>query len=351
MESPRHRGRSLPAALRHVRIIGRAVLDERRPLLAHIVPMRRCNLSCTYCNEYDDHSAPVPLETMLERVNLLAGLKTAVVTISGGEPLLHPELDAIIRQIHGCGMIATLITNGYKLGPERIKALNAAGLDHLQISIDNLKPDDVSSKSLSVLDRKLVALATHARFSVNINCVVGGGIANPEDALTIAARARELGFQSTMGIIHDHTGHLKPLSGPVLETYQAFERLNRWTLARINRGFQRRLANGQPNDWRCRAGSRYLYVCEQGLVHYCSQQRGNPAIPLGQYTQAHLRQAHLEAKPCAPYCTIACVHQASSFDEWRSPQHPSRGRPLPQFNPGAPGTGAVAATAPRAGAR
>lgn len=329
MELPRHRGRTWSATFRQVRIVARAIADERRPLLAHIVPMRRCNLACTYCNEYDDHSAPVPLETMLERVGQLAALKTAVVTISGGEPLLHPDLDAIIRRIHDTGMVATLITNGYKLGPERIKALNAARLDHLQISIDNLKPDEVSSKSLSVLDRKLVALATHARFSVNINCVVGGGIANPEDALVIAKRARELGFQSTMGIIHDGTGHLKPLSGRVLQTYRAFERLNRWALTRLNRGFQRRLADGQPNAWRCRAGSRYLYVCEQGLVHYCSQQRGNPAIPLGGYTTAHIRQAHVEAKPCAPFCTIACVHQASLFDAWRSPQHPPRGRPLP----------------------
>src|SRR5512134_2826436 len=115
MEAPRHRGRSWPAALRQLRIIARAAVDERRPLLAHIVPMRRCNLACTYCNEYDDHSAPVPLETMLERVGQLAALKTAAVTISGGEPLLHPHLDAIIRQIRDRGMIATLITNGYKL--------------------------------------------------------------------------------------------------------------------------------------------------------------------------------------------------------------------------------------------
>jgi hypothetical protein len=52
-------------------------------------------------------------------------------------------------------MIATLITNGYLLSRDRIRRLNRAGLDHLQISIDNVTPDEVSKKSLKVLDQKL----------------------------------------------------------------------------------------------------------------------------------------------------------------------------------------------------
>jgi MoaA/NifB/PqqE/SkfB family radical SAM enzyme len=88
-------------------------------------------------------------------VDPLIELGTTVSTISGGEPLLHPELDQIIRHIRSRGTIATLITNGYLLSPYRIRLLNRAGLDHLQISIDNAMPDDVSKKSLKVLDRKL----------------------------------------------------------------------------------------------------------------------------------------------------------------------------------------------------
>ena len=59
------------------------------------------------------------------------------MTISGGEPLLHPELDAIIQRIRSNGIIAGLITNGYLLTAARIDALNRAGLEYLQISIDN----------------------------------------------------------------------------------------------------------------------------------------------------------------------------------------------------------------------
>jgi len=65
----------------------------------------------------------------------------------------------------------------------------------MQISIDNVKPDDVSKKSLKVLDKKLQVLAEHAEFHVNINSVVGGGIHNPDDALVVGRRALELVFR------------------------------------------------------------------------------------------------------------------------------------------------------------
>ena len=78
---------------------------------------------------------------------------TAIVTISGGEPLLHPDLDAIIARIRKNGIIAGMITNGYLLAADRIERLNRAGLEYLQISIDNVLPDEVSKKSLKVLDR------------------------------------------------------------------------------------------------------------------------------------------------------------------------------------------------------
>ncbi len=118
-------------------MVVRAFLGTDHPLLAHIIPVRRCNLACKYCNEFDDFSKPVPVETMFRRVDKLAELGTSVVTISGGEPLLHPELDDIIRRIRRHGIIAGLITNGYLLTGDRIERLNRAGLEWLQISIDN----------------------------------------------------------------------------------------------------------------------------------------------------------------------------------------------------------------------
>src|SRR3954463_10527170 len=304
---------------RELRMIGKALANPDHPIMAHIIPMRRCNLSCTYCNEYDDVSKPVPIDTMFERIDKLGSLGTAITTTSGGEPLLHPDLDQVIGRIRKNGAIAGMITNGYLLVEERIKRLNDAGLDHMQISIDNVMPDDVSKKSLKVLDKKLQLLAEYAEFHVNINSVVGGGIKNPNDALIIGQRALELGFTSTIGIIHNGDGQLMPLGEEERRVYHAMKAMEKGSYARIN-GFQDNIAAARPNDWRCRAGSRYLYVCEDGLVHYCSQQRGYPAKPLEQYTTEDVRREYLTEKACAPYCTVSCVHYVSYFDFWRGEQ-------------------------------
>ncbi len=300
----------------------KALASTDHPLLAHLIPIRRCNLSCTYCNEFDTFSKPVPTELMLRRVDKLADLGTSVVTISGGEPLLHPDLDDIVHRMRRRRVVSGLITNGYLLTAERIQRLNRAGLEWLQISIDNVNPDEVSKKSLKVLDRKLQLLAEHAEFHVNLNSVVGGGVSNPQDALTIGKRALELGFSSTVGIIHDGDGQLQPLGEEERRVYHEMKQLERRSFTRVN-SFQDNIALGRPNQWRCRAGARYLYICEDGLVHYCSQQRGYPAVPLETYTISDLRREFSTEKSCAPHCTVSCVHQVSIFDAWRAPQRPA----------------------------
>jgi MoaA/NifB/PqqE/SkfB family radical SAM enzyme len=310
--------RSVHRRLREASMFARAMASKNHPILAQIVPIRRCNLACAYCNEFDAVSAPVPLATMLQRIDHLAALGTTVITISGGEPMLHPDLDEIIRHIRRRGAIATLITNGYLLTPDRIRRLNRAGLDYLQISIDNVVPDETSKKSLKVLDRKLEWLAEHALFAVTVNSVLGSPVRQPEDARTIARRARALGHTTTVGILHDGAGQLRPLAPDHLAIYTDLLEPGQkmFSFAQYDR-FQRNIAQGLPNRWHCRAGGRFLYICEDGLVHYCSQQRGHPAIPLDRYTCEDLVREAAREKPCAPYCTVSCVHQTAMLDAFR----------------------------------
>jgi MoaA/NifB/PqqE/SkfB family radical SAM enzyme len=305
--------------LREARMVLKGLASTKHPVLVHIIPIRRCNLACTYCNEYDDVSKPVPLEEMFRRIDKLGEMGTSIVTISGGEPLLHPDLDLIIARIRKNGIMAGMITNGYLLVKDRIERLNRAGLEYLQISIDNVKPDDVSKKSLKVLDAKLKLLAEHADFQVNINSVLGSGVADSEDALTISHRAVDLGFTSTVGIIHDGDGQMKPLADREQTIFDEIMSLGKASFTRIN-SFQQNIARGRENEWRCRAGSRYLYICEDGLVHYCSQQRGYPGIPIADYSYERRQREFLTKKGCAPRCTVSCVHQVAAMDSWRAPQ-------------------------------
>ena len=170
-----------------------------------------------------------------------------------------------------------------------------------------------------MLDKKLRYLAEHADFHININSVIGGGIKNPEDALTVAKRAVELGFSTTVGVIHDDDGTLKPLTEKEKEIFHAVKKLGNKDHARLN-WFQDTIAEGQPYEWRCRSGSRYLYICEDGKVHWCSQQRGYPGVPLEEYTWEDFKREYKTEKWCAPTCTIQCVHQVGILDNSRDPQ-------------------------------
>src|SRR3954452_15075375 len=230
----RRRLKAAQRRIREIQMILKGAASTDHPILVHLIPIRRCNLSCTYCNEYDDFSKPVPTATINERIDRLADLGTAVITMSGGEPLLHPDLDLILAHVRKRKMIAGMITNGYLLTADRIQKLNRAGLDHLQISIDNVMPDDVSKKSLKVLDKKLQLLSEHADFHVNINSVVGGGIHNPHDALVVGRRARALGFTSTVGIIHDGGGQLQPLTEEERAVFMKMKQLERKNYSRLN---------------------------------------------------------------------------------------------------------------------
>jgi MoaA/NifB/PqqE/SkfB family radical SAM enzyme len=305
--------------MREVRMIAWGLASTNHPVLAHMIPIRRCNLSCDYCNEYDDFSKPVPIAEMYRRIDLLSALGVSIITQSGGEPLLHPELDQIVARVRHHGRLAGMITNGYLLTADRIRQLNRAGLDHLQISIDNVLPDEISKKSLKVLDQKLVLLAEHAEFQVNINSVLGSGVKNPEDAQAVARRALALGFTSTIGVLHDGKGQLEPLKPREQEIFEQVMALGKRSYSRFNR-FQQNIARGLPNQWRCRSGARYLYICEDGLVHWCSQQRGYPGIPLEKYTLEDFHREFNTEKPCAPRCTVSCSQQVSMLDNWRAPQ-------------------------------
>jgi MoaA/NifB/PqqE/SkfB family radical SAM enzyme len=314
----RRKLRAVERRRREVRMFATAMQHRARPVLAQIVPISRCNLACAYCNEFDHASQPVSLAEMLARIDKLAALGVSIITISGGEPLLHPQLEDIIRRIRSHGAVATLISNAYLLSPQRIRALNDAGLDYLQISIDNVAPDETSMKSLRVLERKLEWLAREAEFSVTINSVLGIAVRHPEDALTVARRARSFGFHSTVGIVHDGAGQSQPLPERQFRIYQDLRRLDTgvFSFAHYDR-FQENLARGLPNEWHCRAGARFLYICEDGLVHWCSQQRGHPGIPLANYTHDDIERQDAIVKGCAPFCGISCVHQTAMLDQIR----------------------------------
>lgn len=303
----------------------RAVLDSNRPFLAQLVVTRRCNLACGYCNEFDDVSKPVPTEVLKARLDHLAKLGTVVVTLTGGEPLLHPQLDELVAHAVGHGMVCTMISNGYAFTRRWIERLNRAGLTLVQISIDNLEPNEVSEKSLSKIRKRLASLKEHARFGVNVNAVLGS--CSPDDTRLLVNEVEKLGFFMTVGLLHDGAGQLDPgLAGAELpKLYRELRRRSKKSVFHhVGEGWEDRMIDTRNVPFRCRAGGRYLYVDEHGTVSYCSQRRSEPGIPILDYTVEDLREAFETPKGCEASCTIACVRRASALDEWRGQTRPGR---------------------------
>jgi MoaA/NifB/PqqE/SkfB family radical SAM enzyme len=293
------------------------------PLLAQLVVIRRCNLSCGYCNEYDDYSPPIPVEELIARVDHLADLGCLVLTLTGGEPFMHPNLDEVVAHAVSRGMVVTSISNAYPITRGWIERMNDAGLSLLQVSVDNMEPSDASQKSWSKIKKRLLLLQEHAKFKLNINAVLGSS--PPEQTRRLIDEIRSLGFYMTVGLLHDQEGQIDPgLIGDILpEFYEEMRALcNKSFFHQFGEGWEQKMLRGGTAPWRCRAGARYLYIDEFGMVAYCSQRRTEPGISLLDYTRDDLKREYDRPKGCEDSCTIACVRRASSLDEWRPQRGP-----------------------------
>lgn len=304
----------------------RVLASPTRPVLAQMVVTRRCNLACGYCTEYDAVSAPVPTETLLRQVDVLAQMGTLTVTLTGGEPLLHPDLDVIIRRVVERGMVCTAITNAYPLTVKWIERLNGSGLTLMQVSIDNVESNDKSKKSWSKLKPRLQLMRDKATFAINVNAVLGS--CAPEQTRQVVREAKEMGFFMTVGLMHDEHGQIDPgLAGDQLRAlYEEMQDNSRKSLLhRAGEGWEGSMIQHGVAPWKCRAGAKYLYVDEFGKVSYCSQRRGEPGIALLEYSKADALAAFHTPKGCEDKCTLGCVRRASAFDQWRGQKgtHPS----------------------------
>jgi MoaA/NifB/PqqE/SkfB family radical SAM enzyme len=308
--------------------IARAAIDRDRPLITHLVITRRCNLSCGYCFEYDKVSPPVPTDVLRARIDKLAELGSVFVTLTGGESLLHPDVVELVRHIRARGMTPFLNTNGYRLTAAIIDGLNDAGLYGMQLSIDNVEPDDVSKKSLRLLMPKLRLLARRARFHVRINTVLGAG--PPDEAVAVARAVVALGFSANCSLVRHEWGAMKEPDPRTRAAYDEIRGLGRRLPAFLDDDYTRTLLDHGTIAWKCRAGARTFLVSEDGRVHLCQPRSGEPGIPLADYSVDDIRRAFDAPKPCAATCPISYAHHASRLDRFRS----QRGVPL--LDPGGP---------------
>jgi MoaA/NifB/PqqE/SkfB family radical SAM enzyme len=284
------------------------------PFLAQLVVTRRCNLSCGYCSEYDSTSQPIPFATLQVRLEKLRRLRTWAVALMGGEPTLHPDLLQIFGAMRRLGFRRRMMTtNGTRLTKALIEGLNTQGMTDLNVSVDGVKQSSTTMKVLDTLRTRLELLAQHARFRVVLSAVIGS--APPEEVIQVVNFASSHGFSPRVLLLHDESGQIG-LSPDQLALYADVKR-------RIGRAaneagnYRERLIHGKQAPFRCRAGARYLYVDEFGMVCWCAQTRGSFRKPLLDYTLDDLREQFYTGKSCQATCSVGCVRTVSALDAWR----------------------------------
>lgn len=281
---------------------------DSQALYAQMVITDDCNLSCGYCNEYLPGAPPVPLVDLQERVDRLDALGVLVYDLLGGEPLLHPALAALIRYMktkrHG-NNIVTLITNGFLLNAHKVAALNDAGLDHMQISIDSITPTAWSHKALKTVLPKLRMLAGHARFRVKVQSVLTEQTC--QQYSEFRRLLADLPFDFSFSLLHEPGGHVA-IQGE--EYVRLLREHGLFAGMQFYRQHAEELLRGDDSrPWKCLGGSKFLYVNAAGEVQFCSQNR-EFRKPLGDVTQDDLRANHRH-KDCEPGCAIGCARLVS----------------------------------------
>lgn len=288
------------------------------PFYTQLVVIRKCNLSCGYCNEYDTTSNPVPKEDLKARLRKLKELGSFSVCLTGGEPTMHPDLQELIRysRYEAKFLKTAMITNGFYLTPDYIKGLNEAGLQAMQISIDGVEPNETSIKVLKSIEKKLGFLRDHAEFDVIVSGVIGA--CPPQESFEVIKTAKEMGFIPRVLLLHGPDGQVK-LTQEELDVYEKLKTMIPKSLYDFgNRDFREKMIAGEDASFKCRSGSRYLYVNEFGDVQWCSQTPDLFKKPLMEYTKADLKEQFYTYKPCQDTCSLGCVRSSSNVDNWRS---------------------------------
>ena len=229
----------------------------------------RCNLACPYC--LPDGVEPPGLLTLAQRLRVIeaaVALGARSLRLTGGEPLLHPQLEELIRAVQplrarGLGEIA-LTSNGVLLSAERARALRAAGLDRITLSLDGTTGAAVArmaglgdgaagertlARVLAAIEHARTAGFDPAQGDLKLNAVIQRG-ANDDQLLPLAGLARERGLELRLIEFMDVGNRNGWREAQVLPAAEMVERIgSRWPLEPLGRP-----AHGTASRWRYRDG-------------------------------------------------------------------------------------------------
>jgi hopanoid biosynthesis associated radical SAM protein HpnH len=179
-------------------VLGRKLRGERRyPLVLMLEPLFQCNLACAGCGKID-----YPQEVLKRRLDVERALRAVeecgapVVSIPGGEPLIHKDMPALVAALIARRKFVYLCTNAILL-PKRIDDYTPSPYLTFSIHLDgNRRTHDVSVCQEGVFDKAVAAIriARERSFRVTVNCTIFRD-ANAQEMAEFFDQAMALGIE------------------------------------------------------------------------------------------------------------------------------------------------------------
>ena len=290
------------------RSLPRAV--DAKPIWAQVNITWQCNLDCAYCSEYDNSKGHVATADAIARIDKCADLGCVHTDLIGGEPLLHPDVDQLLRHVVARGMTTGMTTNAFLLTERRLAELLDAGIGRIQISVDAVKPTRATPKSLKTLRKKIEMVAKTAVW-FRVNTVICDETI--DDVEEVARFCFELGVGVNFSVAHDRGRLVRGANDArILEKV-------RWLLDRKREGhavhtpyylirYYEEALQGRPFDWTCHGGQKAFYVSPEGQFHWCYH-----TPPQGSFLDVTPEQvaANGAKKGCERECGVDCVVHTS----------------------------------------
>lgn len=302
----------------------RQVLLEGGPGFCQFGINNACNAGCAFCSFNIDVLPKTdwrfaPLSDACRAIDILVRHGVRYLVITGGEPMLHPDLHTIIEHARSCAMVVMLVTNGSRLNGKSIQRLKDSGLSSIIISIDaaSAEAHEKNRKLASVCERirqanqVLRRLKIQSTASVTMSRLIG-------DYQQLPAFLEHLGFRSvtfsypltTLGSSFLGYAQSDLVSYSTKELLEAFEQVKRLKtrLHVLNptasiEDMQRYLRK-QPQRFSCLGGYKYFYLDWQLMLWRCHYWE-KPLCSIFEFDDSY------RVRDGCTHCMIDCYRDAS----------------------------------------
>ncbi len=293
----------------------------------------RCPLHCPFCYnpvELDEERAELDTDGWRDVITQARVMGAVQLGFSGGEPLVRRDLEALVAHAHGLGFYTNLLTSGIGLDGERIAALKAAGLDHIQLSFqDSTRElnDFLSSTRTFELKRRAAALIKSQGYPMVLNCVLHRynlpHVAQIiELALEIGAEYLELANTQYYGWALLNRAQLMPTIEQLREAEAVVERY------RAQAGDRCRILFVVPDYFESRPkacmngwGSVFLGIGPDGTALPCHAARSLPGLALPRVQDASLEHIWYESAAFNAFRGEHWMHEPCATCEERTTDH------------------------------